>query len=145
MPTTTVVALISVYCADQDPATRKFASFAVGNAAFHSDELYPALAGSIAPLCAALRDPDDKTRANAAGAIGNLIRNGAQLCQAMVSHYVVELMLQLLMSDPEVGPKVSPPLHRRGGSLLTNALCVCHVQRIALFSLGTMASHAITR
>jgi hypothetical protein len=104
---TSVVALISAYCADDDPSTRKFASFAVGNAAFHSDELYPALAGSIAPLCSALRDPDDKTRANAAGAIGNLIRNGAQLCPAMVNHRVVELMLQLLISDPDVGPKVS--------------------------------------
>lgn len=42
-------------------------SFAVGNAAFHSGELYPQLKPSVAPLCVALRDPDEKTRANAAG------------------------------------------------------------------------------
>lgn len=105
--TTSVVALISAYCADEDPATRKFASFAVGNAGFHSDALYALLAGSIGPLCSALRDADEKTRANAAGAIGNLIRNGSQLCPLMVSAHVVELMLRMLVSDPDVGPKVS--------------------------------------
>jgi fused-like protein len=78
----------------------------VGNAAFHSSELYPLLADCVEPLCSALRDPDDKTRANVAGAIGNLIRNGAQLCPLMVEQGVVELLLRLLVEDPDVGPKV---------------------------------------
>ena len=103
----TVIELISAYCADDDAATRKFASFAVGNAAFHSSELYPLLADCIEPLCSALQDTDEKTRANAAGAIGNLIRNGSELCQAMVEARVVELLLQLLLNDADVGPKVN--------------------------------------
>jgi fused-like protein len=65
------------------------------------------LADCVQPLCSALRDPDDKTRANVAGAIGNLIRNGAQLCPLMVEEGVVELLLRLLLEDPDVGPKVS--------------------------------------
>ena len=65
----------------------------VGNAAFHSSELYSELSLCIPPLSAALLLPaaahpqpphagsdaeqwaaDEKTRANAAGAVGNLIR-----------------------------------------------------------------------
>ena len=41
--------------------------YLVGNAAFHSGELYGQLLASISPLCVALADPDEKTRANAAG------------------------------------------------------------------------------
>ena len=32
------------------------------------------------PLVALLRDEEDRTRANAAGALGNLVRNSGQLC-----------------------------------------------------------------
>ena len=81
--------------------------YIVGNAAFHSNELYSLLSGCLQPLCIALRDPDEKTRANAAGAIGNLIRNGPDLCPVMVELRIVELMLEMLLSDPDVGPKVS--------------------------------------
>ena len=89
-----------VSCAgDADPTTRKFACFALGNApptpyccpypcfyctlkggdlgnaAFHSAALYPALAPAIPPLVACLAEALDKTRSNAAGALGNLVRN----------------------------------------------------------------------
>ena len=79
----------------------------VGNAAFHSGELYPQLKASIAPLCVALQDADEKTRANAAGAIGNLIRNGATLSQAMADQRVVEMLMYILMNDSDLTPKVS--------------------------------------
>ena len=94
----------------------------VGNAAFHSPELYQQLARSIEPLAVALRDEDEKTRANAAGAIGNLIRNGGELSQQMANLRVVEMLLYILMNDADVTPL-----------------------RIALFSLGTMAVYPATR
>jgi hypothetical protein len=34
----------------------------------------------VPPLVALLRDEEDRTRANAAGALGNLVRNGGALC-----------------------------------------------------------------
>lgn len=94
----------------------------VGNAAFHSNELYAQLAVSIAPLCVALRDADEKTRANATGAIGNLVRNGPELSPLMVQHRVVEMLIFILANDKDPSP-----------------------QKIALFSLGTMAIYPATR
>lgn len=95
----------------------------VGNAAFHSKELYPLLTNCIDPLLVALRDStDDKTRANAAGAIGNLIRNGGELSRPMARCGVVEALIAVLVDDADLTP-----------------------QRIALFSLGTMAVYPATR
>jgi fused len=94
----------------------------VGNAAFHSAELYPLLSRSIEPLTVSLRDDDDKTRANAAGAIGNLIRNGGELSQLMADLRVVEMLIFMLVNDADIT-----------------------AQRIALFSLGTMAVYPATR
>ena len=47
---------------------------------FHNASLYPALRPAVPPLVGLLRDEEDRTRANAAGALGNLVRNSAQLC-----------------------------------------------------------------
>ena len=95
----------------------------VGNAAFHSKELYPLLPSSIDSLLVSLRDTaDDKTRANAAGAIGNLIRNGGELSRQMARCGVVEALIAVLVNDTDLTP-----------------------QRIALFSLGTMAVYPATR
>ena len=45
-----------IRCAQDDDAnTRKFACFALGNGAFHSAALYPALRSAIAPLMACLQ------------------------------------------------------------------------------------------
>ena len=84
-------------CADIDAATRKFACFAVGNAGFHSSELYPDLATCIAPLVGCLADADAKTCANAAGALGNLARNGAQLDAELTSGGVPRALLALAL------------------------------------------------
>ena len=62
----------------------QFACFAIGNAGFHNASLYEALRPSIVPLVALLTDEEDKTRANAAGALGNLVRNSSQLCSELV-------------------------------------------------------------
>lgn len=78
-------------CADSDRTTRKFACFAIGNAGFHSDALYPPLRAAIPPLVALLADEEDKTRANAAAALGNLVRNSAVLCGELVNARALEV------------------------------------------------------
>ena len=94
----TVVALVASLH-DKDSEARKFAAFALGNAAFHSDLLYSQacagrstrrinaiqLAASIAPLVLLLGDASHKTQANAAGALGNLARSSGELAHALVN------------------------------------------------------------
>lgn len=67
-------------CRDPDKNTRKFACFAVGNAGFHNDVLYGDLRPCVPLLVELLRDSEEKTRANAAGALGNFVRNSNVLC-----------------------------------------------------------------
>lgn len=62
-------------CKDKDTNTRKFACFALGNAGFHNDKLYDYLRPAVATLVVLLADKEEKTRANAAGALGNFGRN----------------------------------------------------------------------
>ncbi len=94
----------------------------MGNAAFHSNELYASLAASIQPLASSLGDADSKTRANVAGAIGNLIRNGGQLSRLMAEQQIPEKLMRMVVHDKDAQP-----------------------QKTALFSLGTMAIFASTR
>lgn len=93
-----------------------FIYLSVGNAAFHSRELYPVLVPSLPGLFKALTNQDEKTRANAAGAIGNLVRNSGELCHEIAEIGIVEALLTMILHDPDVT-----------------------TQRIALFSIGTMA------
>jgi len=62
-------------CNDSDKNTRKFACFAVGNAGFHNDKLYEYLRPVVPVLVKLLKDSEEKTRANSAGALGNFVRN----------------------------------------------------------------------
>lgn len=78
-------------CSDEDNQTRKFACFAYGNAAFHNSDLYQKLAPGIPLLVKALFDPEVKTRVNAAGALGNLARNGDLLADHMISANAVKV------------------------------------------------------
>ena len=71
----------------------------VGNAAFHSRELYPTLHHCIEPLTNILLDTDEKARANAAGALGNLLRNSGELCEAIVSYTTIPLLMTMIISD----------------------------------------------
>jgi hypothetical protein len=119
----TVIAHLVTRLRDDDPATRKFACFAVGNAAFHSDALYPELRGAIPALIDALCfDKMHKTRANAAGALGNLVRNSPMLCAALVKAGAHESLLQVAKNDVHNQP-----------------------QRIALFSLGNLCVYSTCR
>ena len=107
---------------DEDPATRKFACFAVGNSCFHSSRLYPALPPAIPVLLALLQDKEQKTRANAAGALGNLVRNGGALCDVLVRHGVPDALMLMASGDPSLSAR-----------------------RIALFSIGNLAVYSACR
>ena len=68
------------------------------------------------------KDGDEKTRANAVGALGNLARNGSQLCSALCAAGCPQLLLKVALSDVSIHPK-----------------------RIALFSIGTIISNSLCR
>lgn len=104
-------------CTDPDPNTRKFACFAVGNAGFHDESLYPSLKPCVPLLVNLLKDDEEKTRANAAGALGNFVRNSAALCEDLIKHGALTQLLEVVKNDK--GPSQSP-------------------RRIALFSIGNL-------
>ena len=100
---------LALRCRDADSMVRKYASFAVssaphcaqaltcevdccppwqvGNAAFYTAALYELLREAIPALVALVEDrsSDQKTRSNAAGALGNMVRNSGLLCSQLVS------------------------------------------------------------
>jgi len=123
-------------CADSDSTCRKFASFAVGNAAFHSDLLYKELALAIPKLMRLLEDQEEKTRANAAGAIGNLVRNSAELCGAMIRSGALQGLYNLVDSRR--------PRDGADPGVLERFVADSSV-KIALFSLGNLAVHGECR
>ena len=104
-------------CQDPDRNTRKFACFAVGNAGFHNDVLYEHLKPCVPLLVELLRDAEEKTRANAAGALGNFVRNSNALCKDLIKHGALKQLLDVVAYDK--GPSQSP-------------------RRIALFSIGNL-------
>lgn len=118
----TLVELLCSCCGDVDATTRKFASFAVGNAAFYSDALYSHFITSVPHLKRCLEDEDSKSRANAAGAIGNLVRNSGQLEQILAEQNVPESLLKMALVDSDTA-----------------------AQRNSIFSLGTMAVYPACR
>ncbi|CAD8060806.1 unnamed protein product [Paramecium sonneborni] len=86
-------------CSDPDKNTRKFACFALGNAGFHSDRLYEHLRPVIPQLVELLKDQEEKTRSNAAGALGNLVRNSNILIKDFIKHGALNQLLELVKSD----------------------------------------------
>ncbi|KAG2508775.1 hypothetical protein JM18_009101 [Phytophthora kernoviae] len=84
---------------DPDSYVRRFACFAIGNAAFHSDELYDALQPAIPLLVQNLRNEEEKTRSNAGGALGNLVRNSDKLCGDLCVHKAPWELFELAMTD----------------------------------------------
>lgn len=131
-----LVLLLVPLCADGDSACRKFASFALGNLAFHSDLLYRDLAAALPQLLRLLRDEDEKTRANAAGAIGNLVRNSGELCSAMIREGMLQGLFDLVNSRR--------PIDTADRSAAAAFIADSSV-KIALFSLGNLAVHGECR
>ncbi|WIA41542.1 hypothetical protein OEZ86_008912 [Tetradesmus obliquus] len=118
-------------CSDSDKGARKFACFAIGNAAFHNASLYEALAPAVGPLVALLRDDEEKTRANAAGALGNLVRNSGHLCGEIIATGALQALLETVL-----GPDSTADGRRHGTGGEGNSPV-----KIALFSIGNMCAH----
>ncbi|XP_022108847.1 serine/threonine-protein kinase 36-like [Acanthaster planci] len=103
----------------QDTDVKKAASYAVGNAAYHSAELYGSLADGIPSLVQLLMDPQGRTRCNAAGALGNLARHSSKLCPVLAKHKAPESLLEIACHDNQHS-----------------------VQEVCLLSLRSMARHS---
>jgi len=72
---------------------------------FHNSSLYEALRASIGPLVSLLHDREDKTRANAAGALGNLVRNSGLLCRPLIEARALQVypILRLMLNSWALG------------------------------------------
>lgn len=69
----------------------------VGNAAYHNDSLYDELRRAIPQLRnLLLAGEEDKTKANAAGALSNLVRNSNRLCEDIVSKGAMQVKFHLI-------------------------------------------------
>ncbi|XP_035828028.1 serine/threonine-protein kinase 36 [Aplysia californica] len=84
---------------DTDSNVRKCAAYAVGNASYHSGELYPRLRPALPLLLELLRDPITKTRANAASACGNLGMHSAVLCPDIRKNKLIAHLLETSCHD----------------------------------------------
>ena len=111
-------------CNDSDKATRKFACFAIGNAAFLNDSLYESFRPIIPRMVELLKDPEDNTRANSAGALGNFVRCGEQLAGDLVKYKAHEALLNL--AETQDSPQIQ-------------------VIRVALFALGNFCNNSMIK
>ncbi|GMF26228.1 unnamed protein product [Phytophthora fragariaefolia] len=84
---------------DSDSYVRRFACFAIGNAAFYNGDLYDALRSAIPLLVQNLHNDEDKTRSNAGGALGNLVRNSDELCSELCKHEAPWELFELAMTE----------------------------------------------
>ncbi|KAH9756116.1 serine/threonine-protein kinase TIO [Citrus sinensis] len=107
----------------------------IGNAAYHNDVLYEELRRSI-PLLAniLISDEEDKTKANAAGALSNLIRNSSKLCEDIVSKGAMQALIKLVADCSVLALNPS-----RKDAVNESPL------KIALFSLAKMCAHTPCR
>lgn len=83
---------------DKDPAVRRSASFAVGNAAYQAGPLGPALAAAVSSVTQLLGDAQDGIRRNAALALGNLGLEG--LSKELLKCQVPQRLLEMACGDP---------------------------------------------
>ncbi|XP_073301385.1 serine/threonine-protein kinase TIO-like isoform X2 [Primulina huaijiensis] len=125
-----IIGVLIDRCSDPDKRTRKFACFAVGNAAYHNDSLYEELRRVIPQLKnLLLSDEEDKTKANAAGALSNLVRNSNLLCEDIVSKGAMQALLKVVADCSKVA------LNPRKDALNESPL------KIALFALFRMCAY----
>lgn len=130
-----IVNILIDRCADSDKRTQKFACFAIGNAAYHNDTLYEELRTSIPQLAnVLLTAQEDKTKANAAGALSNLVRNSNKLCEDIVSKGALQALLKLVADCSVIALNPS-----RKDTVNESPL------KIALFSLAKMCAHSPCR
>lgn len=78
---------------------------ALGNASFHDDSLYEPLRPSIPILVGLLKDSEEKTRSNAAAALGNLARNSALLDKDFINTGANYQLVHMLGQDKSSGAR----------------------------------------
>ncbi|KAK2168619.1 hypothetical protein LSH36_15g02117 [Paralvinella palmiformis] len=88
---------------DEDPNVRKSCTYAIGNAAYHTGDLYRKLGVAVPPLVKLLDDPVAKTRANAASALGNLTIHSSDLSPALLQQNAVKSILETACHDSQFG------------------------------------------
>ncbi|KAM0008015.1 putative protein kinase ULK-Fused family [Helianthus debilis subsp. tardiflorus] len=126
-----IVSLLVDRCYDGDKHTRKFACFAISNAAFHNDFLYEELSRCIPQIANLLLSEEDyKTKGNACGIFSNLVRHSNKFCNDLVSKGAMQAMLKLVEDWFVVDPN-----HAISESLL----------EVALYALAKVCRHAPCR
>ncbi|NXF11799.1 STK36 kinase, partial [Smithornis capensis] len=85
---------------DTEGSVRKAASFAMGNAAFHASCPAGILGRAVPALTRLLSDVQAKTRCNAALALSNLGRHGAELGDLLIQSRAPHILLQVACRDP---------------------------------------------
>jgi fused-like protein len=108
-------------CYDNDRMTRKFACFAIGNAAFLNNKLYEYFKPIITRMVELLMDSEPNTRANSAGALGNFVRCGDTLVQEILTARAPEGLLKLAENE-EIPDQIQ-------------------IIKVALFALGNFCYH----
>ncbi|XP_073074206.1 serine/threonine-protein kinase 36 isoform X6 [Manis javanica] len=133
---------------DKDPAVRRNASFAVGNAAYQAGPLGPALAAAVPSLTQLLRDPQAGIRRNAASALGNLGPEG--LGKELLKCQVPQRLLEMACGDPQADVKEAALIALRS---VQQEPCIHQVlvslgasERLALLTLGNqLLPHSSSR
>ncbi|XP_037705059.1 serine/threonine-protein kinase 36 isoform X2 [Choloepus didactylus] len=123
---------------DKDPAVRRSASFAVGNAAYQAGPLGPALAAAVPSMTQLLEDPQAGIRRNAASALGNLGPEG--IGEELLECQVPQRLLEMACGDPQPNVKEAALIALRS---LRQEPCIHQVlvslgasEKLALLSLG---------
>lgn len=112
-----------------------------------SADLYDVLRPSIPPLVALLDDEEPKTRANAAGALGNFVRNSDGLCRDLIAGGAPEALLRMVANRDGGGT----PRSTASSATATAAAAAAAGSdsgsplKMALFSLGNMCAYPICR
>lgn len=100
-----IIRLCTALCEDEDKTIKKYACVAIGNASFHDDTLYEALRPAIPILVNLLKDTEEKTRSNAAAALGNLARNSALLDKDFINTGANYQLVNMLTQDKSAAAK----------------------------------------
>ncbi|XP_062119818.1 serine/threonine-protein kinase TIO-like [Humulus lupulus] len=133
-----IISLLIDRCSDPDKRTRKFASFAIGNAAYHNDTLYEELRRSIPFLANLLLSiEEDKTKANAAGALCNLVRHSNKLCEDIISKGAMQAVMKLVAEYSASAVALRPV---PGPGAVNES-----PQKVALIALSKMCAHSPCR
>ncbi|XP_005395686.1 PREDICTED: serine/threonine-protein kinase 36 isoform X1 [Chinchilla lanigera] len=135
---TGLLKLLLLGLGDKDPAVRRSASFAVGNAAYQAGPLGPALAAAVPNMTQLLGDAQAGIRRNAASALGNLGPEG--LGEELLQCQVPQRLLEMACGDPQPNVKEAALIALRS---LQQEPCIHQVlvslgasEKLALLALG---------